>query len=81
MPAHVPEVGHKYINDYNGYTYNIHTFLYDLIVFLFNAVITTFFREIKVRGGYNVPPRGVPTILVYKRQGYDNYSPVRVHQR
>ncbi|KAH7582351.1 Acyltransferase [Nakaseomyces glabratus] len=64
MPAHVPEVGHKYINDYNGYTYNIHTFLYDLIVFLFNAVITTFFREIKVRGGYNVPPRGVPTILV-----------------
>lgn len=33
-------------------------------VFLFNILFTIFFREIKVRGAYNVPEVGVPTILV-----------------
>ncbi|KAL3233819.1 Glycerol-3-phosphate O-acyltransferase 2 [Nakaseomyces bracarensis] len=64
MPAHVPDARHQFDNDYNGYVYNVRTFVYDLIVFLFNIVLRIFFREIKVRGGYNVPPRGVPTILV-----------------
>ncbi|KAF4003340.1 Acyltransferase family protein [Saccharomyces cerevisiae] len=62
--AHVPQASRRYKNSYNGFVYNIHTWLYDVSVFLFNILFTIFFREIKVRGAYNVPEVGVPTILV-----------------
>ncbi|CAI4580592.1 AIF_collapsed_G0031370.mRNA.1.CDS.1 [Saccharomyces cerevisiae] len=61
---HVPQASRRYKNSYNGFVYNIHTWLYDVSVFLFNILFTIFFREIKVRGAYNVPEVGVPTILV-----------------
>ncbi|KOG98379.1 bifunctional glycerol-3-phosphate/glycerone-phosphate O-acyltransferase GPT2 [Saccharomyces eubayanus] len=62
--AHVPQASRRYKNSYTGFVYDIHTFFYDLSVFLFNILFTIFFREVKVRGAYNVPEVGVPTILV-----------------
>lgn len=61
--AHVPH-SVSYGNPYNGYSYTLRTWLYDIAVFLFDVVFTIFFREIKVRGSFNVPPTGTPTILV-----------------
>ncbi|SCU85562.1 LAME_0D01838g1_1 [Lachancea meyersii CBS 8951] len=63
MASHVPE-SLPYSNPYNGASYTLRTWVYDLVVFLFNILFTIFFREIKVRGTHNVPPRGTPTILV-----------------
>ncbi|CCD26246.1 bifunctional glycerol-3-phosphate/glycerone-phosphate O-acyltransferase GPT2 NDAI_0H00720 [Naumovozyma dairenensis CBS 421] len=62
--AHIPKISRQYKNDYTGLTYNLKSFTYDIVVFLFNILFTIFFREIKVRGGYNIPPNGTPTILV-----------------
>lgn len=62
--AHVPQVDKTYLNPYNGSTWRIDTWFYDVVMFLFNILFTIFFREIKIRGAYNMPPEGVPTILV-----------------
>ncbi|AET40229.1 bifunctional glycerol-3-phosphate/glycerone-phosphate O-acyltransferase GPT2 Ecym_5484 [Eremothecium cymbalariae DBVPG len=64
MAVHVPEVDKSYINPYSGYCYNLHTFLYDFTVLAFDVVFKIFFREIQVRGSYNIPPKGNPTIVV-----------------
>lgn len=62
--AHVPEINRSYVNFYNGSAWSIQRWLYDMVMLLFNILFTIFFREIKIRGAYNVPPEGVPTILV-----------------
>lgn len=65
--AHIPDLNqlsHLYSNDYNGFVYTFRTWLFDVVLFLFNIVYSTFFREVEIRGGQNVPPLGVPTILV-----------------
>ncbi|SCU85434.1 LAFA_0D15632g1_1 [Lachancea sp. 'fantastica'] len=63
MVSHVPK-NEFHSNPYNGAHYTLKTWLYDLVVFLFNILFTIFFREIKVRGIHNVPPKGTPMILV-----------------
>ncbi|CCF59458.1 hypothetical protein KAFR_0H00490 [Kazachstania africana CBS 2517] len=62
--AHIPNHTTEYVNPFNGESWTIFTFLYDLSIFIFNIIFTIFFREIKVRGTYNVPSNGTPTILV-----------------
>lgn len=63
MPPHVPK-NEAYTNPYNGESYRLATWIYDLMVFIFDVVFTIFFREIKVRGTHNIPIKGTPTILV-----------------
>ncbi|CEP60709.1 bifunctional glycerol-3-phosphate/glycerone-phosphate O-acyltransferase GPT2 LALA0_S01e17172g [Lachancea lanzarotensis] len=63
MVSHVPK-NEVHSNPYNGLNYTLKTWIYDLVVFLFNILFTIFFREIKVRGIHNVPPKGTPMILV-----------------
>lgn len=41
----------------------IHAFLYDLVICFFDLIITTFFREVRTRGGFNIPKEG-PVIFV-----------------
>lgn len=62
--AHIPEIDKKYFNSYNGSVYNWSTWGYDIVIFLFNILFSIFFREITIRGAYNLPKEGVPTILV-----------------
>lgn len=62
--AHVPNVSVNYDNKYNGFSYSIQAWVFDCVLFLLNIVFTIFFREIKVRGGHNVPPIGTATLLV-----------------
>ena len=64
IKAHVPNAKIEYDNKYNGYGYSIQAWLFDCVLFLLNIVFTIFFREIKVRGGHNVPPIGTATMLV-----------------
>lgn len=61
---HVPQHVENFVNHYNGLTYTFRTWLYDCMIFILNTLFIIFFREIKVRGGHNVPPVGTPTILV-----------------
>lgn len=63
MGAHIPK-SEKYYNPYNGDTYTLATWIYDVAVFVFNVIFTIFFREVKVRGSDYMPPQGTPTILV-----------------
>ncbi|CCH63089.1 hypothetical protein TBLA_0J00910 [Henningerozyma blattae CBS 6284] len=63
--THVPEKDiHSYKNPYNGFHYTFKTWLYDLVLLCFNVMYSTFFKQIEIRGGHNVPPIGIPTILV-----------------
>lgn len=62
--AHVPNPSEQYVNNYNGFKYTYHAWLFDCVLFLLNIVFTIFFREVKVRGGQNVPPVGTATMLV-----------------
>lgn len=62
--AHVPNASISYVNKYNGYGYSVQAWVFDCVLFLLNIVFTIFFREIKVRGGHNVPPIGTATMLV-----------------
>ena len=61
---HVPDAKEPYLNHYNGLMYDLRSFIYDCIIALYYILFTTFFREIKVRGGRNVPEVGTPTLLV-----------------
>ncbi|SCU77738.1 LADA_0A01970g1_1 [Lachancea dasiensis] len=63
MVSHVPRQ-QLYKNHYDGVSYTLKTWVYDLMVFIFDVIFAIFFREIKVRGTHNVPAKGVPTILV-----------------
>ncbi|KAK6873884.1 Glycerol-3-phosphate O-acyltransferase 2 [Candida tropicalis] len=40
-----------------------HIFAYDSVLFFFNCIINTFFRDIKTRGGFEIPKKG-PVIFV-----------------
>lgn len=62
--AHVPNGAQVYDNPYDGRSYNLKAWLFDVVIFILDTLFTIFFREIKVRGGHNVPPVGTPTILV-----------------
>ncbi|EDO15650.1 hypothetical protein Kpol_473p9 [Vanderwaltozyma polyspora DSM 70294] len=62
--AHIPSADVKYSNPYNGLVYNFYTWLYDFVLFILNILFMIFFREVKVRGGHNIPPVGTPTIIV-----------------
>ncbi|CCE64948.1 hypothetical protein TPHA_0J01260 [Tetrapisispora phaffii CBS 4417] len=61
---HIPKNNDSYFNHYNGYVYNFKTWIYDMFILLLSILFKIFFREIKIRGGHNVPPIGTPTILV-----------------
>ncbi|CAR24493.1 bifunctional glycerol-3-phosphate/glycerone-phosphate O-acyltransferase GPT2 [Lachancea thermotolerans CBS 6340] len=63
MASHVPK-SETFKNPYNGESYGLATWVYDLVVFVFNVCFTIFFREIKIRGTHNMPCKGTPTILV-----------------
>lgn len=62
--AHVPNATLSFSNPFDGSSYNFRAWLFDCAIFLLDVVFTIFFREIKVRGGHNVPPVGTPTLLV-----------------
>ncbi|KAH3900195.1 bifunctional glycerol-3-phosphate/glycerone-phosphate O-acyltransferase GPT2 SCDLUD_003166 [Saccharomycodes ludwigii] len=61
---HIPKIDKSYLNDYNGYTFTIKTWLYDVAIFCFNILFAIFFREIFIRGEQYIPPKGVPTIIM-----------------
>ncbi|SCV06159.1 LANO_0H23398g1_1 [Lachancea nothofagi CBS 11611] len=63
MAPYVPK-SETYSNPYDGKSYTLRTWIYDLMVFIFDIIFAIFFREIKVRGTHNVPVKGTPTILV-----------------
>lgn len=62
--AHIARATVNYKNYYNGLTYSIQAWFFDFALFVLNIIFTIFFREIKVRGGHNMPPTGTPTLLV-----------------
>ncbi|QLQ82021.1 hypothetical protein HG537_0G02750 [Torulaspora globosa] len=64
VKPHIAHATGGYVNHYNGYMYSIRTWLFDCSLFILNVIFTIFFREIKVRGGHNVPGVGTPTLLV-----------------
>lgn len=62
--AHIAHPTKGYVNYYTGLVYPIQAWFFDCALFILNILFTIFFREIKVRGGHNVPPIGTPTLLV-----------------
>lgn len=62
--AHIPKATLAYDNAYDGKSYNWKSWTFDFVIFILDTLFTIFFREIKVRGGHNVPPVGTPTLIV-----------------
>lgn len=57
-PVHIPKVEHSRVNC----TWS--SLCYDAVTALLRLLLFVFFREVTVRGRYNLPPPGTPTLLV-----------------